>query len=303
MQKKILIAEDDLILGSRYSEFFSVDAGFDCTVVKNGREATRLVKRDMYDLLVIDQEMPWVDGEELYSRVRKIESYESVPIFFTTERPDTVAPDIQVDDYVWVIKKPFALQEMLDLMSEVYSSARESHHQKSEDREQLVDVQLLDAYLKVGESVLRSLSGMEQIRLDNPAVHPPLEPLGWEANEVLKFENDFVAGAFALMMRKDAFLWLSSVLSGTTSLQMEKVVPTFPSILKKIQKQVWAQLNFPLRESAHRVLSSEIRLGEGLAVRDERRLPIIVCPVRAPFGELALVMCAKSFSSPDREKP
>ena len=61
MAKKILIAEDETSLSKALSLKLA-NLGFEATVAEDGAEALSLLKRDDFDLLLLDLMMPKVDG-------------------------------------------------------------------------------------------------------------------------------------------------------------------------------------------------------------------------------------------------
>jgi two-component system, chemotaxis family, sensor kinase CheA len=60
------------------------DAGYEVDVAINGYDGLEKIKAHAYDLLLIDYEMPGMDGLELIGEVRKMESYDLIPIIVLT---------------------------------------------------------------------------------------------------------------------------------------------------------------------------------------------------------------------------
>jgi two-component system OmpR family response regulator len=85
--------------------------GFTVTVAPNGRQALRLAREQVYDLVILDVMLPDVDGFEIVRRLRR--DGNRVPVIFLTAkdaREDKVAGlTIGGDDY---ITKPFGLEEL-----------------------------------------------------------------------------------------------------------------------------------------------------------------------------------------------
>ena len=107
---KILIVEDE----SRIARFLEIELkheGFETETEQNGRQAFERIKKDRFDLILLDWMLPGMDGLEL---CRKVREFSEVPIIMLTARDeieDKVSGlDIGADDY---ITKPFAMQELL----------------------------------------------------------------------------------------------------------------------------------------------------------------------------------------------
>jgi DNA-binding response OmpR family regulator len=108
---KILYLEDDYNLSDTIVEFLS-DEDFSVTPVYTSQEALESLYNDRFDLLILDVQVPGIDGFELLKELR--ESDILTPAIFTTSRNtlDDLSNGYQVgaDDY---LKKPFELQELL----------------------------------------------------------------------------------------------------------------------------------------------------------------------------------------------
>jgi len=107
----ILIAEDETRI-SGFVEKGLRAAGFATRVVANGRDALHLAQTDEFDLLVLDVNLPGMDGFEVLEHIRGGGS--RLPVIMLTARVelhDTVAGlEGGADDY---LGKPFRFDELL----------------------------------------------------------------------------------------------------------------------------------------------------------------------------------------------
>jgi len=108
---KILYLEDDYDLSETIEEFLE-DEGFNIKAVYNSNEALDELYSNSYDLLILDVQVPGIDGFELLKELR--EANIKTPAIFTTSR-NTIEDlskgyEVGADDY---LKKPFELQELL----------------------------------------------------------------------------------------------------------------------------------------------------------------------------------------------
>lgn len=107
---KILLLEDDIILSEIIEEFLiSLDYTVVCSY--DGLNASELVYEQSFDLMLLDVEVPSIDGFEFLKNIRK-ENINTPAIFITslnTTKDLQKGFAIGCDDY---IKKPFELTEL-----------------------------------------------------------------------------------------------------------------------------------------------------------------------------------------------
>lgn len=112
---KILVAEDNLLNQKVISKFLSL---WNATVeiVENGEEAIEKVKTDQYDLVLMDLQMPIMDGYEAARNIRKLKpaTVAEIPIIALTASALTSEQDkvkkSGMDDFV---AKPFEPEDLL----------------------------------------------------------------------------------------------------------------------------------------------------------------------------------------------
>jgi two-component system response regulator BaeR len=108
--QQILIVEDDPKIASLLADYFGA-AGFGSTSTANGLDAVDLVKDRKPDLVVLDLNLPGLDGIEVCRRVR---TFSQVPIIMLTARIDEIdrllGLETGADDYVC---KPFSPREVV----------------------------------------------------------------------------------------------------------------------------------------------------------------------------------------------
>ena len=75
--KKILIVEDEKRIGQSYSRLLS-EEGFDARHASSAREATRLLIREHFDLVLLDINMPEVGGKVMYDVIREYDRHMKV---------------------------------------------------------------------------------------------------------------------------------------------------------------------------------------------------------------------------------
>ncbi len=108
---KILYLEDDINLSETVEEFLS-EEGFSVVCVYDGDEATEMLYKQNFDLLILDVNVPGTNGFQLLKELR--EAHIHTPAIFTTSLSSiedlSKGFDVGADDY---IRKPFLLKELL----------------------------------------------------------------------------------------------------------------------------------------------------------------------------------------------
>jgi CheY-like chemotaxis protein len=93
---KILLADDDPI-HCAVAEQWLTEGGAELCVASDGREALTFTDAQSFDLIILDLEMPQMDGFDVLSELRADARYRKVPIVVITGRRDTFAIDKAYD--------------------------------------------------------------------------------------------------------------------------------------------------------------------------------------------------------------
>ena len=121
----IMLVEDDktIALGIEYA---LKQEGYNTTVCYTAREAEEAIRKNEFDLAVLDVALPDGDGYELCKKIRQLSD---MPIIFVTAMDEEVnvvmGLDMGADDY---ITKPFRVRELLSRIRSVlrrYKKAEE----------------------------------------------------------------------------------------------------------------------------------------------------------------------------------
>ncbi|HSP06425.1 MAG TPA: response regulator [Acidobacteriota bacterium] len=88
MGNRILLADDDPDL--RFLIEMSLnEAGYEVMSVSNGREAVDSARKEPFDVILLDAEMPVMDGFEAYRTLCSLPETANIPVIFLTARtPD-----------------------------------------------------------------------------------------------------------------------------------------------------------------------------------------------------------------------
>ena len=83
----VLVAEDDVVIARLFARVLEAD-GFRVHLVVDGREALQWLAAERPDVILLDIEMPHVDGRDVLSRLRDDERLFDVPVFVISGRDD-----------------------------------------------------------------------------------------------------------------------------------------------------------------------------------------------------------------------
>lgn len=117
--KKILIVDDD-VMNLSMAEFMLRQGNYEVFKEESGEGCISFLESSRPDLILLDIEMPIMNGFETLVRLRENKDTADIPVVFLTANTgnDTVfkAQQLGVDGYV---KKPFLPQDLLDKVAKV----------------------------------------------------------------------------------------------------------------------------------------------------------------------------------------
>ena len=112
-RKLILVADDQPEIRDILNELLT-RAGYDVVQASNGEEALSTIKLEHPDLILLDINMPKMDGRGVKAELNKNIASANIPVIFVTGRDSSQDKikgfNLGVDDY---ITKPFNLKELL----------------------------------------------------------------------------------------------------------------------------------------------------------------------------------------------
>lgn len=88
---KIAIIEDDQVISQMYRMKFEAD-GFDVQVADNGKDGIKLAEEMEPDLVLLDLQMPQMDGADALKEIRAHDWGKTVPVIILTNLGEEEAP-------------------------------------------------------------------------------------------------------------------------------------------------------------------------------------------------------------------
>lgn len=97
----ILWADDEIDLLKPHILFIH-DKGYDVTTVNNGRDAVEFVRRQHFDLIILDENMPGLSGLETLNAIKRIAPHIPVMLITKSEEEDIMNQAIgnKIADYL-----------------------------------------------------------------------------------------------------------------------------------------------------------------------------------------------------------
>lgn len=116
MNKSILIIDDDTKLNELLSEYLT-KSGYNCATSESPSDAFSKIKKNDFDVIILDIMLPEMDGFEVCKVIRK--EYDT-PIIMLTARGEVtdkiIGLELGADDY---LPKPFEPRELLARISSI----------------------------------------------------------------------------------------------------------------------------------------------------------------------------------------
>ena len=130
MKKKILLVDDEQFIVEVVSIALGGNARYELLVADDGARAVEAAHRDQPDLILMDIDMPVMDGLEACRSIKGDPSTNAIPVVMLTamaqSRDTQAAFDAGADEY---ITKPFSpsglMKKIEEMLSTVYSVGEE----------------------------------------------------------------------------------------------------------------------------------------------------------------------------------
>lgn len=164
-QYKILYIDDDINMLNT-GEDILLEAGYDVSLAKSGEQGLKLLGREIaFDLILLDVDMPGMDGYETFEKIKKIKGCEDIPVIFLTgmDAPDFEIKGLELGaaDY---ITKPFVKIVLLArIKREIEKHARQEGHDDgfSEEGLERASKLLTDSELAIAKEVALGYTNQE----------------------------------------------------------------------------------------------------------------------------------------------
>ncbi|MDO8675975.1 MAG: response regulator [Candidatus Omnitrophota bacterium] len=121
MSKTILVVDDEPVIVEIARRKLE-EVGFEVMTARDGQEAMACLQKKTPHLIILDVQMPKMDGYAFMIEKSKVPEYESIPVIVATAHQET-APLFERHGIRTYLLKPLKLQELLDKVAEVLGPA------------------------------------------------------------------------------------------------------------------------------------------------------------------------------------
>lgn len=119
-----VLAVDDNPSNRKLLRLFLEAAGHEVLQAEDGREAARVACSDRPDVVLMDIQMPVMDGFEALAAIREEESTRSIPIIAVTAMGmDSEMDRIETAGFDGLLGKPYQRRELLEAVEKALAKA------------------------------------------------------------------------------------------------------------------------------------------------------------------------------------
>ncbi len=158
---RILCVDDDINMLNTV-ESILINAGYSASLAKSGKQAVDLLKKGIdFRLILLDVDMPEMDGYETFQKIRELNECKRIPIIFLTAMDET---DFEIKGFEYgaadYITKPFVKSVFL---ARIKNRITMSSKEKTVEEENLHKLEgtLSSLELKVAFYIAEGLSNRE----------------------------------------------------------------------------------------------------------------------------------------------
>lgn len=124
---KILVIDDNIRIHAYMQEFFAFyDIQCDCSI--DGLSGAKLAEKNSYDILIVDYNMPYIDGMQTIESICKLKK-DIVPhciVMITDEQTDEIKSKLQQFPKISIIQKPVKNSEIIQTIEHLYTKQQKA---------------------------------------------------------------------------------------------------------------------------------------------------------------------------------
>ena len=154
-KKRVLVIEDEGEL-ARLVELHLRDAGFEVTLAGDGLSGLQLATSRDFDCILLDLNLPGIDGIEVCQRLRREPGYTPILMLTarTTELDRVLGLEVGADDY---LTKPFSVRELVARVKAIFRRVDALALREQDDQPLIVGDLVIDPVKRDARLASRSL--------------------------------------------------------------------------------------------------------------------------------------------------
>ena|ERR1039457_7230234 len=113
-ERTLLVVEDDMGIGALLLEVISQETSFRACLVTDSFQALNVIKDIKPDLLLLDYQLPLMNGIELYDRLHSLVGLENIPAIMISAQ----LPEREIEKRsIMGLNKPFEINDLLTMIA------------------------------------------------------------------------------------------------------------------------------------------------------------------------------------------
>lgn len=119
-QKTILIVEDEMGMRDSLREVLE-NGGHKVIVAEDGEIASQMIKKEMFDLVLLDIILPKKDGFEVLKELKSDERTREIPVALTTNLsdPKDIQKALDLGATTYLVKSNYSLADIVTKVDEI----------------------------------------------------------------------------------------------------------------------------------------------------------------------------------------
>jgi DNA-binding response OmpR family regulator len=114
---RLLVVDDNDEITGAVTFYCGTEKDIDCRVINNGQEGLESIRKDKFDLILLDIAMPEFSGFDVIRSLKQDRIIESKNIvIFTASSDQTILNEMRNSGIKEILKKPFSLADLTELI-------------------------------------------------------------------------------------------------------------------------------------------------------------------------------------------
>jgi DNA-binding response OmpR family regulator len=113
---RILLVEDNHEISEAMAFYCGAKKDIDCKVTNSGHEGLESIRKEKFDLILLDLAMPEFSGKEVIQSFTRDELVQMNIVIFTASSDARVMEQLKNTGIKEIFKKPFSLEQLTELI-------------------------------------------------------------------------------------------------------------------------------------------------------------------------------------------